>query len=76
METITNGYDETPSPALEALNAVASELPLKVILKLRPLYRAVGNDPSVQTNPDYHHISDAWLHCLDTALWRQQTHGH
>lgn len=71
MDATTNGYRNETSPlALEALHAAASELPLEVILKLRPVYRAAWEDASLQTNPDYHEICDTWLRSLDTALWR------
>ena len=54
MDATAYGYDETPTPALGALYAVASELPLKAILTLCPLYRVIGDDPTVQTSADYH----------------------
>ena len=75
MDALINGYDDQTLPlAQEALHALAAELPLEVILlELRRVYRAVGDDPSTQNSPDYQQICHTYLCCLDAALWKLET---
>ena len=71
MDALTYGHDNKTLPlALEALHALAGELPLEVILmELRGVYRAAEDEPG----PDYQHLCDTWIRSLDAALWRLET---
>ena len=75
MDAIINGIDDEAVPlAFSALNAIAAELPLEVILlELRDFYRKAQDDAFTRTCPDYQQICDSALRALDTALWRLET---
>ena len=73
MDALINQHDnQMPPLRLEAL-ALAGELPLQVLLKLCPLYRAAGNDTAPDAHPDEHTLGDTWLRSIDAALWRLET---
>jgi hypothetical protein len=66
--------DDTMALAIEALNDLAEELPLEVILlELRDFYRRAHDDEFTRVCPEYHHICDVSLRALDSALWRLET---
>ena len=74
MEITISGYDHQTLPlALEALHALAAELPLEVILlELRRFYRVLWDDSSTETDSYYHQICDTCLRSLDAALRRME----
>jgi hypothetical protein len=89
MENTINGYDHETLPlALEAVQILAGELPLNLILgELRRVYReaedglkamhrffsAAGDESFTRTNLDCQQICDTWLRSLDAALYRLET---
>ena len=75
MDALIHGINDDTLPlAFDALNAIAEELPLEVILlELRDFYRAAQDDEFTRTCPEYKQICDTSLRALDAALWRMET---